>query len=70
MDIHIHFPNAIEKFQALIEELKIQNLVTTQRLKEIMVVQTKTLVEQVKIIAKKTKAMVDHAHAVIVMIDK
>ena len=36
VDVPIHFPNSIEQFQALIEELKIQNLVTIQRLKERM----------------------------------
>ena len=61
MDVPIHSPNAIKKFQDLSEALKIQNLVTTQRLEERMAAQAKALVDQVKILAKKTKAMVDHA---------
>ena len=40
-------------------------MVTTQRLKERMVVQTKALADQVKIMVEKTKAMADHAQVVI-----
>ena len=61
MDAPIHFPNAIEKFKALIEELKNHNLVATQHFKERMATQTKALVNQVKIMAEKTKSMADHA---------
>ena len=40
-------------------------MVTTQRLKERMVVQIKALADQVKIMVEKTKAMADHAQVVI-----
>ena len=60
VDVSIHFPNAIEKFQALIEEIKIQNLVTTQCLEKIVTAQTKALADQVKILVEKT-AMANHA---------
>ena len=61
VDAPIHFPNVIEKFQALIEELKNHNLVATQHFEERMAAQTKALANQVKIMAEKTKSMVDHA---------
>ena len=70
MDVPIHFPNAIEKFQVLIEEPKNRNLVNTQHLEEIMTSQTMALANQVKIMVEKTKAIDDHAQALIVAIDE
>ena len=61
VDVLIYFPNAIEKFKALIEELKNQNLVITHRLEERMAPKTKALADQDKIMAEKTKVMADHA---------
>ena len=60
MDVPIHFPKAIE-FQALIEKLKNRNLVAAQYFEERIVAQTNFLVDQVKIMAKKTKVMANHA---------
>ena len=55
MDVPIHFPNAIEEFQALIEELKNHTLMTTECLEERMAIQTKAMVDKVKEMAEKLK---------------
>ena len=55
-----HDPNAIG-FQALIDKLKKQNILAAQHFDERMVAQSKAKVEQIKILAEKTKVMSDYA---------
>ena len=58
-DVTIHFPNVIEEFQALIEEMRNQSLMTTQRLEERMATQTKAMADQVRPMDEQTKAMTE-----------
>ena len=55
VDVPIHFPNAIDEFQVLIEELKNHILMTTQCLEERMAIQTKAMANKVKEMVEKLK---------------
>ena len=57
-------PNTIEEFQALIEELKNQSLMTAQHLEERMTTQAKVMVNQVRAIVEQTRAIAEQAKVV------